>query len=74
MVPKILRTNQKDVNVPTVPVINNMARQINPMYPKYSKYVMTHLEASKVLNQNTLYKNVYKAVDPGAKKENHHQR
>lgn len=54
MVPKIFRTNHKDVKEPTVPVTNNMAEQIKPMYPKYNKYVISIREASKDLNQKML--------------------
>ena len=74
MVPKMVLTNHKEERAPTVPVTNNMAEQISPMYPKYKRYVMIILEASKPLNQNILYTKVYNAVDPGARDENHHQR
>ena len=54
MVPKIVLTNHRADRAPTVPVTKNMAEQISPMYPKYNKYVMIILEASKPLNQNML--------------------
>jgi hypothetical protein len=54
MVEKILRTNHKEVNEPTVPVTNNIAAQINPMYPKYKRYVMTIFDGSRERNQKML--------------------
>ena len=74
IVPKIFLTNHKEVNVPTVPVTSNIAEQIKPIYPKYNRYVISILDASKERNQNILQIKVYNAVEPGAKKENHHQR
>ena len=54
MVLKILRVNHKQTKAPKLPVTKSIAVLMRNMYPKYNKYVMSILDASKLLNQNTL--------------------
>jgi hypothetical protein len=58
MVEKILRINHKDVMAPTDPVTRKMAKDTKNMYPKYSMYVMSMRDASKLRNQKMEYTNV----------------